>query len=152
MKILIFFLFIFSSPCFGQYPKKANVAIIESDSLFDSHLFQLCINVLESEGYQLNSINYPSLMLSTNPVEIHELPLHFKLEIKVEGVLASIRGYIRDQRDFVSMGLQPIPQKWEDASFRSFRGSIWRTGFDVIVRVTERIRSEINGKVYWDHW
>jgi hypothetical protein len=152
MRLSIILLLILSFPCLGQYPRRANVAIIETDSLFASRLFQVCMDILQSEGYQLNRLNYTSLSLSTDPVEIHTLPLLFKLEVKVEGTLAAIRGYIKDNRDFTSLGLYPIPQEWEDAAYRSLNGSTWRTGFEVVVDIVEKIRSEIYGKVYWDRW
>ncbi|MBR9997686.1 MAG: hypothetical protein KFF73_01885 [Cyclobacteriaceae bacterium] len=152
MKFIIVILMMISISCFGQYPRKANVVIIETDSLAASRLFYVCVDVLESEGFRVDELDRSSLVLVTDSVLIHKLPLLFKLEIRVMGTLASIRGYIRDGRDFKSMGWQDIPQEWEDAAYRSFSGSTWRTGFKKVVNVAERIRSETYGKVRWDRW
>lgn len=134
---------------FAQYPLRANVAILEADNLSGVFLFEVCVDVLESEGYQLNRSDYSTLTLQTQSVEIHELPLFFRLEIQVEDTLASIQGYIRDGRNSSRRGFPEIPKPWENASFRSFRGSTWRTGFEIVAGVVEKIRSRISGKVHW---
>jgi len=150
MKCFLTVFLLLSFSCMAQYPPKANVAIIETDSLSGIFLFDLCVDVLESEGYPLNRTDYSSLTLQTEPVEIHDLPLFFNLEIHVKGALASIQGYIKDGRDFTRKGFPAISKKWEEAANRSFSGSTWRTGFEVVIDVAEKIRSSTIGKVHWD--
>jgi len=152
MKFFLIIFLILSYPCLGQYPRKANVAVIETDSLKASRIFRVCIEILESKGYRLNRLDYSSFTLMTEPVVIHELPLLFKIEIEVNDALASIRGYVLDDRDFADLGLYPVPKEWEDAAYRSFSGSTWRTGFEVVVEMVEKIRSAVNGKVLWNRW
>jgi len=135
----------------AQYPKRANLAIMETDSLSGLFLFKECIDVLKSEGYQLKRSDYSTLYLQTRPVEIHELPLFFKLEIEVKGTLVSIRGFIRDGRNTFRKGFPEISKPWKEATFRSFRGSTWRTGFKVVAVIVEKIRSRTSGKTRWYH-
>jgi len=151
-KLLTLLLLMSIYPSLAQYPRKANVAIIESDSIQGTHLFGVCTDILDSEGYYFFQSNKDSLSLVTNPIIIHDLPLLFKLEIKVEASLTTIRGYIMDDRNFADLGLYDIPKKWEYAAYRSFSGSMWRIGFDVLVEIVELIRSKINGKVTWYRW
>jgi hypothetical protein len=141
-----------SLSCFGQYPRKANVAILEADNFNSSSLLKVCVDVIESEGFHVEDIDSSSLTLTTDSVVIHQLPLLFKLEIDVEGRMAAVRGYIMDARNFTGMGWQDIPRKWEEAALRSLPGSTWRTGFEVVVRIVEKLRAETSGKVHWDRW
>jgi hypothetical protein len=149
MKCVLITLYIFPFLSLAQYPNKANMALLETDSLSGRLLLDVCLEVLESEGYHLDRSDYTTMTLQTQPVEILELPLFFKLEIHVQGTLASIQGYIRDGRNFAMKGFPAINKPWEDAAYRSFRGSTWRTGFEVVTKVVEKIRSRAYGKVRW---
>lgn len=152
MKSATILLLLLSISCFGQYPKKANVAILQTDQMSSSRLMNVCIDVLESEGLLLEDQDETLMSLTTDSMVIHDLPLLFKVEILVEGELAAVRGYIKDDRDFKSMGWQDIPQEWEDAAFRSLPGSMWRTGFKAVTRIVEKIRARTSGTVQWDRW
>jgi hypothetical protein len=144
--ILILFLFNYAH---AQYPRHANVALIETDSVSGYPFFLDCLEVLQDEGYSVKLIDEVPNALITEPVEIHDLPLLFRLELEVKGPYARLHGYIMDDRDFKNIGLYPREKKWVDATYRSFRGSTWRLGFDEVVVITEKVRSRVYGKVQW---
>ncbi len=149
MKTLTLLFLLLINYAFGQYPRRANLAVIETDVVLEFPLFRECMNILKMEGYEF-SLNDPlSLKFITEPVQIHELPLLFKLVMEVDGPYVILQGFILDDRDFEKMGLSPIPKKWEFASYRSFPHSTWRTGFIEVVRLSEIIRSGLEGKTTW---
>jgi hypothetical protein len=152
MKSITILFILVSISSFAQYPRKANVAILQADHMSSMRLRDVCVDVLESEGLIMEELNNNSMSFTTDSVVIHELPLLFKMEIIVDGEMAAVRGYVKDDRDFASMGWQDIPQEWEDAAFKSLPGSIWRTGFKAVVKIVEKIRAQTSGTIQWDRW
>ncbi len=148
MKTLLFLFLFLANHALAQYPRGADLAIIYSGDMEDHQLIRECVRILESEGFCVISREGWPLFVQTISNEIHQMPLDFKLEILVSDHL--VQGFIRDGRDFEKLGLHPIPQTWEKASYRSFNGSTWRTGFDVVIRMVEKIRAGVRGKVLYD--
>ena len=60
-----------------------------------------------------------------------------------------VYGYIMDNRDFESMGLRRVKKSWQRAAYRFLNGSLWRTGFQDMIVITEKLRSKIHGTVIW---
>lgn len=149
MKSVLFITLLLSNYAFAQYPRRANVAVIETHSVKGSSFFRECVRILSEEGYTFSRVDEVPHALITDPVEIHELPLLFRIEIEVSGAYARLHGYILDNRDFKNLGFYPKQKKWVDACYRSLRGSTWRLGFEEVVVITEKLRSEVAGKVHW---
>ena len=145
----ICFLFVFSQQAFPQYPKRANLAIIGNDSLSDFLLLSKCAKILNEEGYQICTMNVNSLILTTNSYPVNNLPVLIYYKLKINGTTVMLHGYIMDNRDFESMGLRNIKKYWKRSAYRSLNGSMWKTGFEDMIIVTEKIRSRIYGKVTW---
>ena len=68
------FIFLISGTGFSQYPKRANIAIVESNNLSGSDLFNHCVEILENDGIQICTYNEQSLTVSTNSYFIKKLP------------------------------------------------------------------------------
>jgi hypothetical protein len=140
---------LFYQQAYPQYPRGANLAIIENDSLDDLQLLSKCKSILEEEGYDICKTNNDSLLLTTNSYSIENLPVLAYYELNFQGTTILLRGYVMDYRNFESMGLQNRKKSWERSAFRSLNGSLWRTGFEDMMVLTEKIRSRVYGTVTW---
>ncbi|MFC2126523.1 hypothetical protein ACFLU5_17170 [Bacteroidota bacterium] len=142
-------LIVFSQPVFPQYPKRANLAIIESDTLSNFLLLHKCKQILNGEGYDICKMNVDILFLTTMAYPIDELPVLVYYKINIYNTTILLRGYIMDNRDFNSAGIHVTKRSWERSACRSLNGSLWKTGFEDMIIVTEKIRSKIYGVVTW---
>ena len=142
-------LFLFSQHAFPQYPRRANLAIIENNRLMDLMLLKECIKILNDEGFEICKFDPESHFCTTMAYPVDNKPLLVYYEFNVVDRNILLRGYIMDNRDHNSVGIRISRKSWERSAYRSFNGCIWRTGFEHMVILTEKIRSNIYGVVTW---
>ena len=54
-----------------------------------------------------------------------------------------------DNRNYNSAGIRITSRTWERSACRSFTGCLWKTGFEDMLIVAEKIHSKLSGVVTW---
>ena len=145
----LLFLFVLYQQAFPQYPKRANLAIIENKNLSDSQLMYECVRILNAEGYEICKMKADILFLTTMAYPLDDLPVLVYYQLNITGTTILLRGYIMDNRDFNAVGIPISRRSWERSACRSLNGSLWKTGFEDMLKVAEKIRCGICGVATW---
>jgi hypothetical protein len=133
---------------FTQFPRMADLAVIENDSLHNHKLLERLAE-LQNQGYEICTLNSPRLTLTTNSYFIENMPLLVYYQITVWERYALLRGYIMDLRE-ISYSDEGIPTgKWFRSAFRPVPGGVRRTGFQELILIAEKLRTGFKGKVTW---
>lgn len=143
------FLFVLYQQAFPQYPKRANLAIIENKNLSNSLLMYECVRILNTEGYEICKMKADILFLTTMAYPLDDLPVLVYYRLNITGTTILLRGYIMDNRDFNAVGIPISRRSWERSAYRSMNGSLWKTGFEDMIKVAEMIRAAIIGVTSW---
>jgi len=150
-KCITFYLlfFLISHQSFSQYPKRANLAVIKNDSLTNLLLLNKCINILEKEGYEICKNKPEHCFCTTMACQVDDLPVLVYYTLSINDNIILLRGYIMDNRDYNSAGIKNTRREWERSACRSFTGCLWKTGFEDMTRLAEKIRRNLQGVVSW---
>jgi len=81
--------------------------------------------------------------------QVDDLPVLVYYTLSINDNIILLRGYIMDNRDYNSAGIKNTRREWERSACRSFTGCLWKTGFEDMTRLAEKIRRNLQGVVSW---